>query len=143
MAVHIDGQLCGALAMGREAGADCGDAIMPTPMGDLAPAQCRSESGQEFMLSGGVSPDLWLPQTPMQVFEEKVLEWLALKQQSPRLIAGAGDQVPPGAEESRIARMRQLVEEYGRLLRATVTRRGSQRPFRRTGKVDRRRVGES
>jgi len=29
----------------------------------------------------------WLPQTPIEVFEVKVLEWLALKDESPRLIA--------------------------------------------------------
>jgi len=34
---------------------------------------------------------------------------------SPRLIAGAGDQVPPGADERRIGLMRDLVEEHGRL----------------------------
>ena len=78
------------------------------------PAKCRADAGRDFILAGGVSPDLWLSQTPMQVFEDKVLEWLALKKQSPRLIAGAGDQVPPGAQERRIARVRELVEEHGR-----------------------------
>ena len=114
VAVHIDGQLHGALTMIRDAGADCGDAITPTPMGDLSPAQCRAEAGGDFILSGGVSPDLWLPQSPIEVFEAKVLEWLALKEESPRLIAAAGDQVPPGAEEKRITLMRDLVEEHGR-----------------------------
>ena len=64
-------------------------------------------------MSGGVSPDLWLPGTPMQVFQEAVLRWLEQKRQTFRLIANAGDQVPPGAEEQRIFAMRELVEEYG------------------------------
>lgn len=114
VAVHIDGRLRGALRMIREAGADAGDAITPSPMGDLSPAQCRQEAGADFILSGGVSPELWLPHVPVDRFREAVLAWLALKQDSFRLIAAAGDQVPPGAEESRIALMHDLVEEHGR-----------------------------
>jgi hypothetical protein len=45
---------------------------------------------------------------------EQALDWLELHKKSPALIANAGDQVPPGAEESRITLMRQLVDEYGR-----------------------------
>ncbi|MCC7261880.1 MAG: hypothetical protein IT369_05070 [Candidatus Latescibacteria bacterium] len=114
VAVHIDGRLRGALAMFARIGADCGDAITPQPMGDLSPRQCREEAGTDFILSGGVSPELWLPQTPLPVFERKVIEWLELGRLSPRLIAAAGDQVPPGADEARIHRMRELVEEHGR-----------------------------
>ena len=114
VAVHLDGRLRGALAMLREAGADCADAVTPTPMGDLTPAECRDEAGAELILSGGVSPELWLPGAPLEAFRRATLDWLALHRLSPRLIAGAGDQVPPGAEEDRIAFLRDLVEEHGR-----------------------------
>jgi len=113
-AVHIDGRLRGAIKMIRDVGADCGDAITPTPMGDLTPAECRAEAGTDFILSGGVSPDLWLPNVPLARFKAQVLEWLALRKTSSRLIANAGDQVPPGADEGRIALMRDLVEKHGR-----------------------------
>ncbi len=114
VAVHIDGRLKNSIRMIRHTGADCGDAITPTPFGDLTPAECREEAGPDFILSGGVSPDLWLPNVPLDVFMAKVLEWLELRRQSPRLIANAGDQVPPGADEERITIMRDLVEEHGR-----------------------------
>ena len=114
VAVHIDGKLRGALRMMSEAGADCADAVTPTPMGDLSAEQCRAEAGKDLILSGGVSPDLWLPNVPIEAFEGKVLEWVEQRNTSPRLIANAGDQVPPGAEERRITIMRDLVEEYGR-----------------------------
>jgi hypothetical protein len=114
VAVHIDGRLRGALRMIRDTGADAGDAITPTPMGDLSPAECRREAGPEFILSGGVSPELWLPQAPVERFTEAVNAWLAIREVSARLIAGAGDQVPPGAEERRIGLMRELVETGGR-----------------------------
>ncbi len=114
VAVHIDGRLRQSIAMIAATGADCGDAITPAPMGDLDPPACRQEAGPRFILSGGVSPDLWLPHTPRAAFEQAVRAWLDLRHASPRLIAAAGDQVPPGAEEARIHRMRELVEEHGR-----------------------------
>ncbi len=112
--VHIDGRLHGAIAMIRDAGADGGDAITPAPIGDLSPQQCRDEAGPDFILSGGVSPELWLPQVPVEVFTRKVIAWLDTRRHSPRLIAAAGDQVPPGADPGRVGLMRQLVEEHGR-----------------------------
>lgn len=114
VAVHIDGRLRGALGMIRAANADCGDAITPTPLGDLTPTQCREEAGPDFILSGGVSPGLWLPTVPLETFREKVIQWLQLRRASARLIANAGDQVPPGADEDRIKLMGELVEKHGR-----------------------------
>ncbi|MBI3920914.1 MAG: hypothetical protein HY318_05790 [Armatimonadetes bacterium] len=114
VSVHIDGRLRGAIGMIHDSGADSGDAITPTPMGNLTPAECREEAGPDFILSGGLSPELWLPEVPVDHFKSAVLDWLDLKKHSSRLIAAAGDQVPPGAQEDRIAIMRDLVEEYGR-----------------------------
>ena len=114
VAVHIDGKLRGALAMIRDTGADCGDAITPTPLGDLTPEQCREEAGPNFILSGGVSPDLWLPTTSTKDFKNAVIKWLNLRKYGPQLIANAGDQVPPGAVEDRIEIMRDLVAKHGK-----------------------------
>ena len=114
VAVHIDGRLHGAIGMIRDAGADCGDAITPAPMGDLSPVECREEAGPHFILSGGVPPNLWLPEVPREAFEKSVMDWLELKRYGSRFIANAGDQVPPYAAEDRIEIMRDLVERYGR-----------------------------
>jgi len=114
VAVHIDGMLRGALGMIRDAGADCADATTPTPMGDLTPAECRAEAGPDFILSGGVAPNLWLPDVDVEQFKRAVIAWLDLKRHGPCLIASAGDQVPPGAARDRIELMRDLVERYGR-----------------------------
>jgi len=112
--VHIDGKLRGSITMLREVGMDCVDAVTPPPMGDLTPAECRAEAGPDIILSGGVSPDLWYDYVPEESFVAAVKEWLAIKRISPRLIANAGDQVPPGAAENRITLMRDLVDTYGR-----------------------------
>jgi Uroporphyrinogen decarboxylase (URO-D) len=114
VAVHIDGKLQNAIKMIRDAGADAADAVTPPPMGDLTPVQCREEAGPDFILSGGVSPDLWLPENDVDDFKQAVIDWLELKKHGPRFIANAGDQVPPGACEDRIEIMRDLVEEHGK-----------------------------
>ena len=113
-AVHIDGRLKGILGCFAELGASCADAVTPAPMGDLTPRQCREEAGPDMVLSGGVPPNQWLPGTSDEEFKQAVLDWLEIRKLSPRLVANAGDQVPPGAPEYRIEMMRDLVEQYGR-----------------------------
>jgi hypothetical protein len=115
VAVHIDGRLRGALSMIRDVGADCADAVTPAPTGDLSAAECREEAGGQFILSGGVSPNLWMPTVPVETFTTHVRVWLAQMDRSFRFIANAGDQVPPGADEGRIALMGALVGQYGKL----------------------------
>jgi hypothetical protein len=114
VAVHMDGRLRGALRMLHDAGADCGDALTPVPMGDLTPRECREEAGPDFILSGGIPPNLWLPYVDTETFKKAVLDWLELRKLGPCLIAAAGDQVPPGAVEERIEIARDLVEKHGR-----------------------------
>ncbi|MFZ5917369.1 MAG: uroporphyrinogen decarboxylase family protein [Chloroflexota bacterium] len=113
-AVHIDGRLKGILKSFADLGASCADAVTPAPMGDLTARQCRQEAGPDMVLSGGVPPNLWLPQVPDEVFKQSLLDWLDIRKLSPRLVANAGDQVPPGAPEYRIEMMRELVEKHGR-----------------------------
>ena len=114
LSVHVDGRLRKSIAMIGGIGADIIDAVTPMPTGDLTPQECRDEAGRKLILSGGVPPLLWLPQTPVEEFEKFVLEWLSLRKQSTALVAAAGDQVPPGADEARIDLMRDLVNTYGR-----------------------------
>ncbi|MBN1864465.1 MAG: hypothetical protein JW808_06155 [Victivallales bacterium] len=112
VAVHIDGRLKGSLKMFAEIGADCADAVTPRPTGDLSPVECREDAGPEMILSGGVPPCLWLQGVDDEAFRKAVTDWLELAKTNPRLIANAGDQVPPHALESRIIMMRKIVEEY-------------------------------
>ena len=76
--------------------------------------ECRQEAGPDMVLSGGVPPNLWTADASDEAFRKVVLDWLVIRKESPRLIANAGDQVPPGALEYRIEMMRELVEEHGR-----------------------------
>jgi hypothetical protein len=82
-------------------------------MGDMTSEECRDEAGPDFILSGGIPPDLWLPNVDTGAFKKAVRDWLELSRSSPRLILAAGDQVPPGAVEDRIEIARDMAEEYG------------------------------
>ena len=113
IAVHIDGKLTGAISMIRDCGADAIDATTPGSVGGCTAAQCRAEAGDKLILSGGIPNELWYSYADIGDFEQAVKDWLALKDITPALISAAGDQVPPGAEESRILRMGELVAEYG------------------------------
>ena len=74
----------------------------------------RKEAGPDVILSGGVAPHFWTHDASDHEFEKAVLDWLELRHESPRLIANAGDQVPPDAREHRIGMMRELVAGHGR-----------------------------
>jgi hypothetical protein len=114
VAFHIDGRLRGGLELLAAIGVDAADAVTPAPMGDLTAEACRAEAGPGMILSGGVAPNLWVTSAPREQFSAAVRAWLNLRRDSPRLIANAGDQVPPGAEEDRIQLMGELVREHGR-----------------------------
>jgi uroporphyrinogen-III decarboxylase len=113
VAVHVDGKLKGAIKMMKDIGADCIDAVTPGSVGGCTPAEARQEAGNDLILSGGIPNELWYDYSDLADFDKAVKDWLALKEVSPALIMAAGDQVPPGAQEDRILRLTQLVDEYG------------------------------
>ena len=112
-AVHVDGRMRGLLKVFAGIGCDAIDAVTPAPMGDMTPEECRDEAGPNLILSGGVSPSVWVEDASDDDFRKAVTQWLEIRKRSPRLIAAAGDQVPPKAPEHRIEIMRELVERDG------------------------------
>lgn len=114
ISTHCDGRLHGIIGLVAKTGVDVADACTPYPCGDLTPIGMRHQAGNDLILFGGVSPDMWLPQTSEKDFIRHVREWLDLRKISPRLVQSAGDQVPPETELKRIKLMADLVEEYGR-----------------------------
>lgn len=113
VSAHLDGRLSGILSVVEETGVDVADACTPAPTGDLTPREIREQAG-DMIVMGGISPEMWLPETPDEKFSAHVRAWLDTREKSPRLVQSAGDQVPPGTELSRIMRLREIVDEYGR-----------------------------
>jgi len=111
--VHVDGKLKGLMKLMYETGADRIDAVTPGSVGGMTAAEVRAEAPDELILSGGIPNELWYAYSPMEKFEQAAKDWLDLKKISPALMMAAGDQVPPGAEERKIRRLTELVDEYG------------------------------
>ena len=106
VAVHIDGRLRGALGMFRDIGADCADAVTPSQPGDLAPRDCRDEAGPAMILSGGVPPQLWLPEIDAAVFD--------LKAVNPTAVVNVDTRTPQQIVEN--------IEEQGRVVANALAR---------------------
>ena len=113
-AVHVDGEMRGLLSALAGCGVDCIDAATPAPMFSLTPEMARREAGPDMILSGGIPPTVFSRTSTDKAFEDSVRSWLELKRISSRLILAAGDQVPPDTDWERIARLPDLVREYGR-----------------------------
>lgn len=105
IAIHVDGRLRGILAALNEVGIDAADAVTPAPWGDITGQQCRDETGDRFVLSGGVPPNLFHAAIPLSTFDQGVEEWLALADRSSAIIVAPGDQLSPDGELDRVRRM--------------------------------------
>jgi hypothetical protein len=114
VSAHIDGRMSGLIGLLAEAKIDVADACTPRPNGDLTPEEIRAQAGPDLILMGGISPGMWLSETPEPVFIEHVRRWLDLRHVSSRLVQSAGDQVPPGTKLQRIRLMAELVDTFGR-----------------------------
>jgi hypothetical protein len=114
LAVHVDGEMRGALTWMAECGVDCVDAATPAPMFSLTPAAARKQAGPDLILSGGIPATVFGSTGTDAEFIKSVRDWLELRHESPRLIMAAGDQVPTDAPLHRIKMLRDLVDVYGR-----------------------------
>jgi hypothetical protein len=114
VSAHLDGRLRNIIGLVAKAGIDVADACTPAPAGDLEPSEIRRQAGNDIILFGGISPDMWLPETSEKDFIDHVKKWLDLRKVSSNLVQSAGDQVPPGTKLERIKLVYEIVEEYGR-----------------------------
>lgn len=114
LAVHVDGEMRGAVAWMAACGVDCIDAATPAPMFSLTPEKARQQAGSDIILSGGIPATVFGAQGTDAEFVESVKSWLAIRHMSPRLFMAAGDQVPTDAPLHRIKMLPELVAEYGR-----------------------------
>jgi hypothetical protein len=102
---HLDGRLRGLLRTLAAMGIDGADAVTPSPWGDLSPQACRDEAGPAMVLSGGIPPDSFRDEVPLGILDRQIEAWLDLRRQSPALIIGPGDQMPPDGQIERVCRL--------------------------------------
>ncbi len=113
--IHLDGTLKGLLREECGVGLTFIEAMTPAPVGDLAVEDWAGFCGEPHtVLWGGIPGGFFTPLVSDAVFDDHVRRVLAVMRQAPRYVLGVADQVPPGGLESRVRRVRELVELHGR-----------------------------
>ncbi len=113
--IHIDGTLRGLLKQEASVGFSVLEALTPYPVGDLKFEELAGVVGQsKSILWGGIPGVYFTPNTCEDEFERHVKHLLSIMVKEPRYVLGVADQVPPDGLESRVRRVAQLVNEFGK-----------------------------
>jgi hypothetical protein len=113
--IHMDGSLRGLLKEECSTGLNVLEALTPLPVGDVDITEFSSfASGSETILWGGLPGSYFTPMISDTEFENHVRNVLEIMTSEPRYVLGVADQVPPDGMESRIAKVAELVECYGK-----------------------------
>lgn len=109
-AIHNDGTIHGILGRIAEVGFDAAEAITPSPVGDLAVGELRSEVGRDdFVLWGMVPGAAFAPgwsENEFRIYMEN-----ALRSVEGPFILGSADQIPPDGDVSRVAIVTQMLSQ--------------------------------
>jgi len=112
--VHLDGTMRGLIAELSDAGARVIEALTPGPVGDLEIEEIHRYVRGDTVLWGGIPGYYFTDFVTDLQFDEYVKRVLDTMARAPRYVLGVADQVPPGCRPERVARVRTLVDEYGR-----------------------------
>jgi hypothetical protein len=113
--IHLDGTLKGLLGRIATAGFTFIEAMTPAPAGDLAVEDWAAALGDSpTVMWGGLPGVHFTGLVSDAAFDAHVRRVLAVMRREPRYVLGVADQVPPDGLESRVRRVAELVEEFGR-----------------------------
>lgn len=114
--IHLDGTLRGLLGRVASAGFDFIEAMTPAPAGDVPVGEWSRLAGPgRTVLWGGLPGAYLTAQVEETEFERHTREVLDVMRREPRYVLGVADQVPPDGLESRVRKVADLVERWGRL----------------------------
>ena len=111
--IHMDGTLRGLIGSVAENGFDVIEAVTPCPVGDLGFEEMRLLAGPQVILWGGLPGIYFTELVDDDEFDRFVRLTLDVMACDRRCVLGVADQVPPDGLRSRVARVGQLVEQYG------------------------------
>ena len=115
--IHMDGTLQGLIRLVAESGFDVLEALTPLPSGDMSWAEIAEAVPSGPILWGGLPGVLFTPHVSDEEFEAHLEGILETMRTSRRFVLGVADQVPPDAIWSRVAKIHERVEEFGRMER--------------------------
>jgi len=101
--IHIDGYFKSLLPYLADLPFDGLEALTPTPQGDVTLEEIRDHIGDKVLLDG-IPAIFFLPHYPEERLQECVERIVELFH--PRLVLGISDEIPEGADESGIERLR-------------------------------------
>lgn len=113
--IHMDGTLKGLLRQETSVGLTFIEAMTPAPAGDLAVSEWADFTADKSTIFwGGIPGGYFTPMISDQEFDEFVIDVISTMTSEPRYVLGVADQVPPDGLETRVRRVSELVEKYGR-----------------------------
>ncbi|MCL5996101.1 MAG: hypothetical protein M1546_08595 [Chloroflexi bacterium] len=112
--IHMDGTLRGLIRQVASTGIHVIEAVTPMPVGDLTFPEMRTLAGAGTILWGGIPGIYYTPLVDDAEFDRHVCEVLAIMRQWPGYVLGVADQVPPDGLRSRVMRVAELVDRFGR-----------------------------
>jgi len=91
------------------------EALTPHPVGDLKFEDLAGFVGESKSIIWGGIPGVYFTEcVSNEEFEKHVIHVLSIMVKEPRYVLGVADQVPPDGIESRVRRVAELVEKYGK-----------------------------
>ena len=112
--IHMDGTLRGLLTEVARTGFDIIEAVTPAPAGDMTMEEIAGVVGGGAIVWGGLPGVMFTPKVTDREFDDHVIHTLDIMRESPRYVLGVADQVPPDGLLSRVARVAELCDAYGK-----------------------------
>ena len=112
--VHMDGTMRGLLREVSTAGARVMEALTPAPTGDIEIEDMHNWVCDHTVIWGGIPGAYFTDRVSDDEFDAYVRRVLETWRSAPRYVLGVADQVPPYSRPERIARVRTLVDKYGK-----------------------------
>ncbi len=112
--VHLDGTMRGLLSELSKSNFQVIEALTPAPVGDIDIENLIEWVEPGTVMWGGLPGVYFTDLVSDSQFDEFVIRVLDTMTKEPRYVLGVADQVPPGSRVERIARVRTLVDQYGK-----------------------------
>lgn len=112
--IHMDGTVRGLLKQEASTGFTVLEALTPQPVGDMPWAEMRALAGPSPILWGGIPGSYFTALVSDSEFDRHVIVTIELMKNDGRCVLGVADQVPPDGLETRVRRVAELVDQYGR-----------------------------